>query len=163
MSQYCSCLTDSPVIFEASAEVKYLLGLQVQYFFKNRNSGFSFDLFSQTLKEHASFYSGADESWRYSSREDVGSAYFFSFNYDFRFFPNREKNFNPYISLGYVFLTIEKSNYEEKLYWPEKTIPIKLGAGFRYKIKDKFFMNSAFYYLPAHKFSSGRIGLEYVF
>ena len=142
------------------AEVKYLLGLQVQYFFKNRNSGFSFDLFSQTLKEHASFYSETEYSWS----EDVGSAYFFSFNYDFRFFPNREKNFNPYLSLGYVFLKIEKSNYEEKLYyWPKKNIPIKLGIGFRYKIKDKFFMNSAFYYLPAYKFSSARIGLEYVF
>jgi len=152
--------------FDAWAEVKYLLGLQVQYFFKNRNSGFSFDLFSQTLKEQAAFYSGADESWSYSVREDVGSAYFFSFNYDFRFFPNREKNFNPYLSLGYVFLTVEQSNYfkERKLYyWPKKTIPIKLGIGLRYKIKDKFFMNSAFYYLPAYKFSSARIGLEYVF
>ena len=150
--------------FDAWAEVTYLLGLQVQYFFKNRNSGFSFDLFSQTLKEQAAFYSGADESWSYSVREDLGSAYFFSFNYDFRFFPNREKNFNPYLSLGYVFLKIEKSNYEEKLYyWPKKNIPIKLGIGLRYKIKDKFFMNSAFYYLPAYKFSSARIGLEYVF
>jgi len=147
---------------DASADVKYLLGLQVQYFFKNRNSGFSFDLFSQNLKEHAYFYD-VEEYYFLYWREDLGSAYFFSFNYDFRFFPNREKNFNPYISLGYVFLTIENSNYEEKLYWPEKTIPIKLGAGFRYKIKDKFFMNTAFYYLPAHKFSSGRIGLEYVF
>lgn len=144
---------------DAWAEVSYLLGLQVQYFFKNRNSGVSFDLFRQTLKEQASFYSGAEYSWR----EDVGFAYFFSFNYDFRFFPNREKNFNPYLSVGYVFLTVEKSNYEEELYWPEKTIPIKLGIGLRYKIKDKFFMNSAFYYLPAHKFSSARIGLEYVF
>jgi len=150
--------------FDASAEVKYLLGLQVQYFFKNRNSGVSFDLFSQTLKENATFYSGADDSWSTGWSEDVGSAYFFSFNYDFRFFPNREKNFNPYLSLGYVFLKIEKSNYEEKLYyWPKKNIPIKLGIGLRYKIKDKFFMNSAFYYLPAYKFSSARIGLEYVF
>ncbi len=151
---------------DASAEVSYLLGLQVQYFFKNSHAGVSFDLFSQTLKEQASFYSGADESWRYSVREDVGFAYFFSFNFDFRFFPNREKNFNPYLSVGYVFLTVEQSNYfrERKLYyWPEKTIPIKLGIGLRYKIKDKFFMNSAFYYLPAHKFSSARIGLEYVF
>jgi len=151
---------------DAYAEVSYLLGLQVQYFFKNSHAGVSFDLFSQTLKETASFYSGADESWRYSAREDVGFAYFFSFNFDFRFFPNREKNFNPYLSVGYVFLTVEQSNYfkERKLYyWPEKTIPIKLGFGLRYKIKDKFFMNSAFYYLPAHKFSSARIGLEYVF
>lgn len=146
---------------DAWAEVSYLLGLQVQYFFKNRNSGFSFDLFSQTLKEQGSFYSRPE---LYSWREDVGFAYFFSFNYDFRFFPNREKNFNPYLSLGYVFLKIEKSNFEEKLYyWPKKNIPIKLGVGLRYKIKDKFFMNSAFYYLPAHKFSSARIGLEYVF
>jgi len=147
---------------DAWAEVTYLLGLQVQYFFKNRNSGFSFDLFRQTLKEQASFYTATEYSWR----EDVGFAYFFSFNYDFRFFPNREKSFNPYLSVGYVFLTVEQSNYfrEEKLYyWPEKTIPIKLGIGLRYKIKDKFFMNSAFYYLPAHKFSSARIGLEYVF
>ncbi len=144
---------------DASADLRYLLGLQVQYFFKNRNSGISFDLFCQNLKEGGDFHD--EEEWYW--REGLGSAYFFSFNYDFRFFSNRNKNFNPYLSLGYVFLTIEQSNFEEKLYWPKKNIPIKLGAGLRYKIKDKFFMNTAFYYFPVHKFSSGRIGLEYVF
>jgi len=144
---------------DAWADLRYLLGLQVQYFFKNTNSGFSFDLFCQNLKERSAIYTGEE----YYLDEGLGSAYFFSFNYDFRFFSNRNKKFNPYLSLGYVFLTIEKSNFEEKLYWPEKTIPVKLGAGLRYKIKDRFFMNTTFYYFPAHKFSSGRIGFEYVF
>jgi hypothetical protein len=151
---------------DAWADISYLSGLQVQYFFKNSHAGISFDLFSLPLKERAYFYSGADENWRYRESEDVGFAYFFSFNFDFRVFPNREKNFNPYLSVGYVFLTAEQSNYfkERKLYyWPELTTPIKLGIGLRYKIKDRFFVNSAFYYLPAHKFSSARIGLEYVF
>ena len=145
--------------YYASADLRYLLGLQVQYFFKDSNSGISFDLFCQNLKEQGVFYPGEEFYWD----EGLGSAYFFSFNYDFRFFSNRNKKFNPYLSLGYVFLTIEKSNLKEKLYWPKKNIPIKLGAGLRYKIKGKFFMNTAFYYFPVHKFSSGRIGLEYVF
>lgn len=149
-----------------TTHLRHLLGLQVQYFFRNKKSGISLDIFDQKYIEQGHDIIGGVEQLSQPLKRSV---VFLSLSYDFRFFSNKNKKANPYLSLGYVFATISLPDWEDRPYWlsyksgSRKATGIKLGGGLRYKIKGKILINTAFYYFLRQKFSSGRIGLEYVF
>lgn len=143
-------------VFETE-HLRRVLGYQVQYFLPNKKSGVSLEIFHQK-SENVSHYliEGIQTSG------DIRNAYFLSLNYDFRFFPDKNKKINPYLSLG-AYIATHLFDDEPGYMRNKANIGIKIGSGLRLKLAKKFLMNTAVYYFPVYGFISGKIGLEYVF